>query len=334
MNPTVWVDPDGRIAELRALQERIRAKKAEIIAGAASISDAVFGEDTVLGNLAGRAEAKIKGSAAGALGLVDRGVGFLNFSANVGAATALGSDNPIAQEAALELEESIESTIESVKAGVSYVVEHPSEAASAAVKAVASTSGKLASGDPETIAKVQAFKTEILAEVLLSKGAGTASSAARRSVGSAADAVKSLNRTSRARSAVRAANEAAPSPPPALLQAGVRALPRARSEIRQRVTQNIAQSRRAREASNLGRGLSQAPAKINNKGARRLLEQRGFSPEAARDVVRSFKGKITARRGLAGENFFADSALLSPASGLFVRPASSLLCRPGFSLDT
>ena len=220
VNPTVWVDPDGRIAELRALQERIRAKKAAIIAGAGSISDAVFGEDTVLGNLAGRVEAKLKGRAAGALGLADRGVGFLNFSANVGAATALGSDHPIAQEAALELEAQIDSTIEGVKAGVSYVVENPGEAASAVVDAVATGAAKLAAGDPQTIAKVEAFKTEIVAEVLLTKGAGSVSSATRRTLDGAADAVQSLNRTRQVRNAVRAADDAPPAAPPALKTTG------------------------------------------------------------------------------------------------------------------
>ncbi len=92
----------------------------------------------------------------------------------------------------------------------------------------------------------------------------------------------------------------------------------------ERIKSNVADSKIARESSNLGSGLSFVASKIPSKSVVRLISERNQPRLPTKDSVdkgieikESFSGPITARRGKEGEEFEAVSGD-SPASLFFV----------------
>ncbi len=97
------------------------------------------------------------------------------------------------------------------------------------------------------------------------------------------------------------------------------------SAVRERVLANIAESSAAREAFNLGGGLTKGEISVNRSGIQKLFSERGFNESVIDNVIiGSGKAPFSVSRGFKGDEFFIDSSLKDflkgkGASGLFIR---------------
>lgn len=169
-NPTVFVDPDGRIALLREFADFLKSKREGAFEAAGQLDD-LAGDD-----LASRAGSKVLAAAtglgAGLIGLGEGAVRGVNFFANA-AVSQVAPDSELAQEAVQELDQSFSA----IEQAVEVVREDPVGVGGQLVNAAFETTTAAIRGDTGAIASVAGFVPDAL---LGAKGLGTIAKTAGR----------------------------------------------------------------------------------------------------------------------------------------------------------
>jgi len=179
-NPTVYIDPDGRISLLKDVQGFLGQAKEFVFDLAGSLGKAEPG--TVSGAIKQQL-AQQAGITAGGLGVLGDIVGVANFATNL-AVTSFFPDTTFGDQAVAELDE----TFAGIEKAVKVISEDPGGLALKLVDGAVEKVTAAASGDTRAIAETTAFGVEIASDLVLgSKGGKTALRVGERVIDTAQD---------------------------------------------------------------------------------------------------------------------------------------------------
>jgi len=178
-NPTVYLDPTGRIAILKKLQETIQKAKEKLIDFADSLDDDP--DDNVVERKLKEEVAKGVGVVAGLVDIADSGVGAVNFVVNSGLVDQKYKAGIEVGDLTRQAEEEILETVATTKQAVSVITENPIGVGTALLRSAKDTLLAAGRGDTRALAELSATATQVAVDVAVgSKGVGEAAGVSRR----------------------------------------------------------------------------------------------------------------------------------------------------------
>ncbi len=184
-NPMVYVDPSGRIAILKAAQEKLQQAKEAVVDFADSLDDDQEEQGFVERKLK-QEVAKAAGAAAGLVGIVNEGVGTANLVVNAVLVDRKLRAGIEVGDLTRQAEDEILEAVETAEQAIAVIKEDPIRVGAELFRSAKDTLVAAGQGDTRAIAEVSAAVTQVAVDVAVGgKGVGGVAKASRR-VGKAA----------------------------------------------------------------------------------------------------------------------------------------------------